>query len=141
MIQITEKTLKDKFMEYNDLYFGGKLPLPVLTTHRSFFVYGQFRCNLHAPGSRVRNAKISMSCYYDYDDDEFRDILVHEMLHYRLNMSRKYDGKVHGPMFLAEADSLNMKFGLNITVKPELVKSRLNKNAPRFSPARLFVRW
>jgi len=137
-MEINTELLEDKFLEYNDLYFKGKLPTPRFGLLRSFRLFGQFSCNSHAPGSRLHNVCISMSIYYDWTEEQLRDILVHEMIHYKLERSKKLEKKIHGQRFMEMAAEMNEKHGLNITVHPSNVGMKVSKQAPRFSLARLF---
>ena len=133
---ITEDILEEKFKEYNDLYFGGKLEVPKFELHKSFRVYGKFKCNKHAPGTPPRNMTISVSIYYDYTEEQLRDVLCHEMVHEKNERSRKSDEDIHGERFLKEAQRLNDTYGMNITPFPYINGIKKSKNAPRFSLAR-----
>ena len=137
-MEVTIELLEQKFSEYNELYFDGKLQTPNFELHKSFKVYGTFKCGLHAPGTQFRNPVISISKYYDYTEEQLRDILCHEMLHEKLERSRKEDEDVHGERFLKEAERLNETYGMHITPNPYFVGVKKSKNAPRFSLARLF---
>ena len=130
---ITQKVLEDRFNEYNRLYFGGRLNMPDLGFHKSFKDYGRFSCNLHSVGSKLKNAKITVSSYYNFTEDQLRDVLVHEMLHYKIERNRDRGDDPHGDRFIEESARLNEKYGLNITVNPVFDDIEINENAPRFS--------
>ena len=136
---ITVDILEEKFEEYNKLYFGGRLLWPDdFYLFKSFRVYGRFSCSSHSPGSRLRNVKIGISMYYDWTEEQLRDVLVHEMLHYKLERSKNVEKKMHGPRFLKAAAEMNEKYGLNIEVHPTFKGLKVSDAAPKRSLARLF---
>lgn len=138
-MEITVEILEEKFDEYNELYFGGRLWWPdEFRLHKSFRCFGWFSCNKHSPGSRLRNVKISISMYYDWTEEHLRNVLVHEMLHYKIESSRNIDKDPHGPRFLKEAAEMNEKYGLNIEVHPRLYGLKVSASAPKHSLARFF---
>ena len=138
-MEITTDIIEEKFEEYNKLYFGSRLLWPdEFYLLESFRVYGQFSCSHHSPGSRLRNVKIGISMYYDWTEEQLRDVLVHEMLHYKLERSKNAEKKMHGPRFLKAAAEMNEKYGLNIQVHPTLRGLKVSPNAPKRSLARFF---
>ena len=138
-MEITVEILEEKFEEYNELYFGGRLWWPdEFRLHKSFKCFGWFKCNRHSPGSRLRNVIISISMYYDWTEEHLRNVLVHEMLHYKLERGKNPPKKIHGPRFLKAAAELNEKYGLNIDVHPRLDGLKVSAAAPKHSLARFF---
>ena len=107
-MEITVEILEEKFEEYNKLYFGGRLIWPdEVYLFRSFRCDGRFSCNWHSPGSRLHNVRIGISMYYDWTEEYFRDVLVHEMLHYKLERSKNVEKKKHGPRVRKAAADMN----------------------------------
>ena len=138
-MEITVDILEEKFEEYNKLYFRGRLLWPhEFYLLKSFRVYGRFSCRKHRPGSRLRNVRIGISMYYDWTEEYLRDVLVHEMLHYKLERSKNVEKKIHGPRFLKAAADMNEKYGLNIQVHPNLRGLKVSAAAPKRSLARFF---
>lgn len=138
-MEITVEILEKKFEEYNELYFRGRLWWPdEFRLHKSFRCFGWFMCNKHSPGSRLRNVIISISRYYDWTEEHLRNVLVHEMLHYKIESSRRIDKNPHGPRFLKLAAEMNKKYSLNIEVHPRLCGLKVSPSAPKHSLARFF---
>ncbi len=138
-MEITVDILEEKFEEYDKLYFRGRLLWPhEFYLLKSFRVYGRFSCRKHRPGSRLRNVRIGISMYYDWTEEQLRDVLVHEMLHYKLERSKNTEKKEHGPLFLKAAAELNEKYGLNITGKGIIPGLKVSSAAPKRSLARFF---
>ena len=136
-MEITTDIIEEKFEEYNKLYFRGRLLWPYeFYLIRSFRCFGRFSCNHHSPGSRLRNVRIGISMYYDWTEEQLRDVLVHEMLHYKLERSKNVEKKMHGPRFQKAAAEMNEKYGLNIQVHPTLQGLKVSAAAPKRSLAR-----
>lgn len=137
-MELTIELLEEKFAEYNELYFGGKLKMPKrFELLKSFKTYGRFSCNSHAPGSRLFNVVISISCYYDWDEENLRNVLCHEMLHYKLERSKNVETNMHGKRFIKAAEEMNKKYGLNIV---PIYKKRLNLKVSESAPKRSLSR-
>jgi hypothetical protein len=88
---------------------------------------------------------ILMSDYFDFDEETFRNIMVHEMIHYYLYLNNPNECSVfgrflrlfgfkssdHGPEFMAMVQKLNEQYGLNITKAYDASSIPLSPNAPR----------
>ena len=86
---------------------------------------------------------ILMSDYFDFDEETFRNIMVHEMIHYYLYLNNPRDCSVfrrflrflgfkssdHGPEFMAMAQKLNEQYRLNITKTYDALSVPLSPNA------------
>lgn len=114
------KTIEKYFKEYNSLYFKNKLPLCRFGIHTSYDYLGWFNCykNLYKPG-KYHRMSITMSDRFDYTEEEFKQILLHEMLHlYLVHTKSAIEGNLdHGELFLKTMAEFNKKFGLNIKVR------------------------
>ena len=87
---------------------------------------------------------ILMSDFFDFDEETFRNIMVHEMIHYYLYLNDPsecsafshflrlfgFKSSDHGPEFMAMAQKLNEQYGLNITVTYDASSIPLAPNAP-----------
>ena len=102
---IAEHNILGRFFTYNDEYFGGVLPFPKIKVKHSFRVLGYFSCEYDN---------------YDYTDEQFRDILVHEMIHYYLAYMGIDPQCHHGSEFRKMASEFNSKYGMNITSEIDL---------------------
>lgn len=137
-MELTIELLEEKFKEYNKKYFSNKLPWIEIGLHNSFACYGEFKCDSHKPGRPLKNAIITISCYYDYTDEQLRDILVHEMVHYKLERSKNPPKRMHGKEFKEMIAEMNEKYGLNMTAKGKVQGLKISENAPKKSWARFF---
>ncbi len=77
---------------------------------------------------------IEISDFYDYTECEFRNILIHEMIHYYLYYTGEAPRCCHGKVFKAMAKHFNREYGMNITpaidtsmMKPSCNASKVSK--------------
>ena len=124
-------TMPHMFWECNRLYFGHQLRKPQFGLMHTFRYLGKFEYRWREKKKPVkkRYMAILMSDFFDFDEETFRNIMVHEMIHYYLYLNGTSDCSVfsrflrfvgfknsdHGPEFMAMAQKLNEQYGLNIT--------------------------
>lgn len=122
------------FNQCNYMYFDNELPVPefgILHSFRTcgFFQYikgGWFDKTLYDP-------ILSMTDYYDFTEEQFVDIMCHEMVHYYLAYIGEDRDCSHGKKFKKMADQLNRTFGLHITPHLDLSKYKRRKGTPSLS--------
>lgn len=121
---IGKSNIKALFFYYNETYFGGVLPIPEVKVTHSYNVLGQFVCYITNDNEHYDEV-LSVSDTYDYTEDQLRDIIVHEMIHYYL-VHVKMDLKCsHGKAFKDMADDFNIRYGMNITSTADLDQYKL----------------
>lgn len=107
---LTKGMLKERFKEYNKLYFGNKLKMPKFYFLSSKLPYGM--C--------IRDKKqcdIWISKRIDWTDEFLKNILIHEMIHqyaYEVLHGWKYSPIQHGPLFHFVRWRLIKRYGLEI---------------------------
>ena len=84
---------------------------------------------------RIKHKKIYMTDYFDFTEEMYRNVLVHEMIHYYIAYNKIEDNEDHGVEFMKLAESLNRKYGLSITKKI----SSSSTNPLRIYSFRIFV--
>ncbi len=131
-MEVTEKVLEKKFDECNKIYFNNGLPYPffsIFCKKKPFAKFTYLKKKKNGENVLVYK-KISVSIYYDFTEEQLRDIIVHEMIHYFIAYNDIKDNKEHGKIFLSIAERLNSEFGLNVE-KTRSTSSYLRKeNAP-----------
>ena len=139
-------TMPHMFWECNRLYFDNQLRTPKFDLLHSYNRVGKFEYRL---GEQKKNIKkrhmvILISDYFDFDEETFRNIMVHEMIHYYLYLNGEgncsafrfflrlfgFKSSDHGPEFMAMAQKLNDQYGLNITKTCDASSIPLAPNAP-----------
>ena len=128
---IDEFCLMAKFTEYNNLYFGGVLPYPQFGLLHGCQTVGYFSYLYDVPFGT--SEKIEITDFYDYTEKQFRDVMVHEMIHYYLYYTGE-DVKVkHGKAFKRKANEMNRAYGLNISQYVDISSMKPRKGAPLLS--------
>lgn len=130
---ITPKLLKEKFIEYNNIYFNSELPLCKFLTHESYKLLGKFSFRTNKWNKKITYKRLSISSLYDWEDIDLKNVIVHEMIHYYL--AYKYhliDGQLnHDKDFMNYAEKLNKEYGLKITVKTKCYDFKLAPGASK----------
>lgn len=115
---LTADLLRRWFDQFNELYFGGELPVPRIGLSRARTKLGTMACR------RVRRLKgwaytdftIRISVYYDCAERDYQQTLLHEMIHYYIAYRNIADTSAHGRVFRQIMNRLNSQYGWNITV-------------------------
>lgn len=110
---------KEKFDVYNKLCFEGKLPMPPIRINTRYIHMGITQVDhiLSPDGKKLQeNVSIEMSVRRDLTEDEYRDILVHEMIHYYIIVNHLHDDSPHGKLFRAIMNKINSRYGFHVTV-------------------------
>lgn len=121
---VTRHNLLNSFYKYNKEYFDNELPLPELIISNGHRTLGYFKCQLNDYGEMFGQV-IEISGNYDYTEEQFRDILVHEMIHYYLMYSGEDTKCHHGKAFNRMAIRFNVMYGMNITPTIDLTPYKL----------------
>lgn len=113
MIVYSVAHLRCAFRDYNKRYFDGILPVPAFEITDSFKFFGYFYSNIF--NNTTVDPVIRISGNWEYTENQFRDILVHEMIHYYLAYTGKDIVGSHGAEFQRMSRALNLNHGLHIT--------------------------
>ena len=115
-MEITKELLKEKFEEYNKLYFDNKLEM--CTFNYSYFrMFGRYTQVTTAKGKVV--GKIWVSKSVDWNEDMLKQIMVHEMIHHYVHTidKVKLDGLFqHGKHFVRQIKRIKKKFGYEVLI-------------------------
>lgn len=122
-MQIDILWLQDNFDRFNAQYFGNTLPTPRFCIGRSRTRLGSLSYQrglvwgrTHPRAHKTKNAfTLTMSNYYDQTEFQFRNVLLHEMIHLSIAVSGLKDTSSHGKIFRGMMARLNRE-GWNITV-------------------------
>ena len=125
-------TMPMMFWECNDKYFGHSLPTPKFGLMKKLNLLARFE---YYPGKRgkhpIKRQRIMFSEYYDFDEETFRNMMVHEMIHYYIAWNRIKDNRFHGKEFMKMANEMKAKYGLNITKTIDASTFKLTEKAPQ----------
>ncbi len=132
-------TMPRMFWECNRLYFDHSLPTPKFGLMKKLNRLARFEYFKNNKGKApIKRQTILFSEYYDFDEDTFRNLMVHEMIHYYLAWNRIKTKKDHGKEFMGIAHDLNEKYGLNVTKTLDASSFQRTEQAPK---AKGFLQW
>jgi hypothetical protein len=123
-----EAQIRVLFREYNKAYFGNILPMPNFKIRHSVYTLGYFSYWPNALWGTTET--IEISDFYDYTDNQLRDLVVHEMIHYYLLYTGEDVKLTHGKAFMKMARQLNRTYKLHVTPTIDLRKMKPRPNAP-----------
>ena len=104
------------FDECNMEYLEGKLLFPQFGLLHSYRTFGYFKYSKGGWFDKtIYDPVIMITDYYDFTQEQFVNIMVHEMIHYYLAYFGKDKRCRHGKEFKEMAERLNIVYGLNIT--------------------------
>ena len=128
---LTTDTLRTWFKQFNADYFGDELPVPRLALSKARTRLGTMACkSVRRIGRTVyTDFTIRISTYYDCTEREYKETLLHEMIHYYITYKHIRDASSHGPVFRSMMDSLNRRYGWHITVSSSMRGRRLTDPA------------
>ncbi|WP_295728377.1 SprT-like domain-containing protein [uncultured Muribaculum sp.] len=114
---ITLPLLADRFNRFNALIFGERLPRIPLRISNAATRAGSFshRTLRSARGEVVHRRAISISRAFDLDPDALEDVVIHEMIHYWIDLYGPKE-QPHGPAFRAMMAEINRTHHRHITV-------------------------
>lgn len=101
--------LKEWFSLFNERYFNGELPEPVLAVGKSRTRLGtmswktkkKFFC-VSTDGYTIR-----ISNYFDMEEKQYKSVLLHEMIHLHIVFNKIKDTSAHGIVFRKIMRSIN----------------------------------
>ncbi len=108
-MQVDVHWVRRNFQRFNADYFGGKLPEPRFVVGRARTRLGSCswkRKTLHGHSSYF-DFTIAISNYYDQEERDFQNVLLHEMIHLSIAHSGVKDSSSHGVLFRGMMERLN----------------------------------
>lgn len=112
--------LHEAFRRFNSEIFSDELPRILLQIGHARTAVGKmiFRRHVKPDGSVSKTPeKIRISDYYDYEQPELEDILIHEMIHYYIAYRGIVDTSSHGEIFTRMMREINIRHRRNIEIK------------------------
>ena len=122
------------FDECNMKYFEGKLLFPQFGLLHSFRTCGYFQYTTGGWFDKtLYDPIILMTDYYDFTEQQFVDIMVHEMIHFYLAYFGQDRRCKHGKKFQEMTGRLNRDFGLHITSGVDISQYKRREGTPSLS--------
>lgn len=126
-MKATVPYIRQKFREFNQLFFAGTLPeLPIeLSDAKGFVGVCRYKSRQKEDGTvELYDFKLSINTRIDLPEREIEDTIIHEMIHYFIGVNRLEDSSSHGPMFQHLMKTINEKYGRNITISHKTTESQ-----------------
>lgn len=126
-MQIDITWLRSNFRHFNNQYFDGRLPEPRFFIGRSKTQLGSLAYTrglmwgrqLFSKGNATNAFTLTLSNFYDQTEYQFRNVLLHEMIHLSIAVSGVKDTSPHGVVFRGMMQRLNSE-GWNIQVMTKM---------------------
>jgi len=126
-MQIDIIWLRSNFRHFNNQYFDGRLPEPRYFIGRSKTQLGSLAYTrglmwgrqLFSKGNPTNAFTLTLSNFYDQTEYQFRNVLLHEMIHLSIAVSGVKDTSPHGVVFRGMMQRLNSD-GWNIQVMTKM---------------------
>lgn len=107
------KFAEQKFTEFNRRMFAGRLPAIRFELSEAKTFLGQYE---HKGNERL----IKLSTFYDLQEAELEDIIIHEMIHYFIAYNGLKDTSSHGDIFRALMESINAAHNRRIAIRHKI---------------------
>lgn len=131
---IAEFNVIAAFFTFNNRYFNGELPFPKFKIIHSYRTLGQFSCRLGI-GNNYYDELLEVSDNYDYTESQFRDIVIHEMIHFYLMHTGQDRRCSHGKAFKRMAEDFNLRYGMNIAKTADISNYKVREGKSAFMKA------
>lgn len=119
-MKVSTELLRTWFDEFNREYFSSSLPEPRFVTGNARTQLGAMAYKWKSCMGRKRyyDYTIRISNYYDFDEKQFKNVLLHEMIHYYIVVKGINDTSSHGVVFRRIMNRMNA-CGWNISVRTD----------------------
>ena len=127
-------TMSRMFKECNEKYFDGSLPTPYFCLMNKLNTLARFEYNKDKKGKHpIKWQALKFTDCYDFPEEDFREIMVHELIHYYITWNGIKDNKDHGREFMRIANEINEKYGLNVTKTKDASSFKRTEKAPHYT--------
>lgn len=130
-MRITLQYASQKFQEFNQLIFQGRLPGITIKISNSRRTLGMFVHPRKSPLPGIRNrgeCSLRFSSRLDLPQEDIEDTIIHEMIHYYIWYNRESDSGPHGFLFKKYMNQINLKFNRHITITHKSTSAELNSD-------------
>ena len=119
--------IEDKFKGFNELMFGGRLPLPKILLSDAASYLGICKSKIrHTPDGRMEHYdfQLRFNVTYDLPENVVEDTIIHEMIHYFIMLHGLRDTSPHGQIFKSIMKSINTNFGRNLSISHRVTNAQ-----------------
>lgn len=111
--------IRDTFERFNRLLFQSSLPAPRFALSRSRQNFGMLRLkSIRTITGKTKKSDYTLACsvMYELTREEAEDVVIHEMIHYYIELNGLHDTSTHGQLFRAMMDMINAVYHRHITI-------------------------
>ena len=123
----TTDFVRQKFIDFNALYFDNRLPkLPFCATKARTYM-AQIACRRERSllrGTRFTDFRFRFSTRFDLSETEIEDIILHEMIHYHILYNNIHDTSTHGRVFQQMMYDFNRRHNRHIRISYKLTEAQ-----------------
>ena len=110
---VTKEEIEKRFKEYNHLYFNDTLPTPFFSTCSNMHFVGMFTYNRINSDGMPYKPRITIAKDIEWEEDELRGIILHEMIHY-YTFTIKHKDIGHVGLFSKTRKRIQKEYNINI---------------------------
>lgn len=118
-MNITIPYVRQKFEEFNQQMFAGKLPmLPIRLSDAKTFL-GACTCKKRkGKDGRIEKYDFTLriNTRIDLSEEEVEDTIIHEMIHYYIGVNQLEDTSAHGEIFQQIMNAINARYSRHLTI-------------------------
>jgi len=130
-MNVTEEDISRIFDKYR-YCFEKNLPEPLFGIIHTCRYFGE--CTWHKwKNGEAKGVKISISDFYDWEEDKLEIVVVHEMIHYYIALYKIKDNDIHGEKFVELCNMFKEKCGLDITLTMDGTDFHRGENTSKLS--------
>ncbi len=133
---ITKEYIEGKFAEFNRMCFGNELSLPPIRMSNARGYLGKVRycrsvrlsgCGRYSDFELIISSKVANLA----NEREVEDVILHEMIHYYILSNQFEDSSAHGRMFREMMQTINQRYGRNITISHRRSEGEIESDSDR----------
>lgn len=113
--KITKEDIKVRFIEYNKKYFNGILPSCKYHIFKGNGFFGRYTYSINAK-NRTKIGHIWIAYNVNWEEDDLREIIIHEMIHHYVQMIEGHKGGLfgHNWRFQRQCKRIKKEYGITI---------------------------
>ena len=122
-MKLSREFLQDRIKYFNNTIFKTPLPeIPItLSDVKTYMGQCRFRRKLTPEGKyEYYDFSFRFNTRYDLPQNQWEDIILHEMIHYLIMYRQITDTSPHGKYFRSLMKEINKRFARNITIRVKL---------------------
>ena len=129
-MKFTPTFVQDRFRHFNEQIFQGALPEPpiVLCNVKTFLGKCTYKIRRRFFGEpEYYDFKLRFNQRIDLPENELEDIIIHEMIHYHIELNHLKDSSAHGRLFTGMMNRINQQYGRHIRISYKLTNDQRNE--------------